>query len=136
MLAAVALRGGGILAVLTRCHQQPGPPGAAGPLVDPTGAIVAAAQNADLLYLQHIVIPTGHLTPPHPSVAVSPAVSPLEPPYRGNLDAAGHRDTAHVDLLVFAKPHSSRVGAGGFDDHPRHDRTAACDPASAQEIPR
>src|SRR2546423_989557 len=56
MLAAAALRGGGILAVLTRGHHQP-TPGAA--LADPTGAIVAAAQNADLLYLQHIVIPTG-----------------------------------------------------------------------------
>ncbi len=134
MLAAVALRGGGILAVLTRCHQPPG--AGRGPLVDPTGAIVAAAQNADLLYLQHIVIPTRPLTPPRPSAAVSPAVSPLEPPYRGNLDAAGHRDIAHVDLLVFAKPHSSRVGAGSFDDHPRHDRPAACDPVSAQEGPR
>ncbi len=136
MLAATALRGGGILAVLTRCHDQPGPPGAPGPLVDPTGAIVAAAQNADLLYLQHIVIPTRPLTPPHPSPTLSPAVSPPEPSYRGNLDTAGHRDITHVDLLVFAKPHSSRVCAGDVDDRPPRDRPAACDPVSAQESPR
>lgn len=59
--AAELLRDGGTLAVITHCdHQQ-------GRLVDPSGSIVASAQNADLLYLQHIValhhpIATGHLT--------------------------------------------------------------------------
>ena len=52
MLAAGMLRGGGILAVLTRVRHT-----ADGALVDATGGIVASAQNADLLYLQHIVIP-------------------------------------------------------------------------------
>ena len=52
------LRGGGILAVLTRVRHT-----ADGVLVDATGGIVASAQNADLLYLQHIVIPAQPLRP-------------------------------------------------------------------------
>ena len=35
--------------------------------MDPTGSVVASAQNADLLYLQHIVIPTRPLA--HPASA-------------------------------------------------------------------
>lgn len=59
--AAELLRDGGTLAVITHCdHQQ-------GRLRDPSGSIVASAQNADLIYLQHIValhhpIAAGHLT--------------------------------------------------------------------------
>lgn len=59
--AAELLRDGGTLAVITHCdHQQ-------GRLRDPSGSLVASAQNADLIYLQHIValhhpITTGHLT--------------------------------------------------------------------------
>lgn len=59
--AAELLRDGGTLAVITHCdHQQER-------LRDPSGSIVASAQNADLIYLQHIValhhpITAGHLT--------------------------------------------------------------------------
>lgn len=49
LAAAGLLRVGGIFAVLTHCDWQ------RGELIDPTGALVAAAQNADLLYLQHII---------------------------------------------------------------------------------
>ena len=105
MLAAIALRGGGILAVLTRCHHQPAPGGA---LVDPTGAIVAAAQNADLLYLQHIVIPTGPLKPPRPH----PTLSPPKPPDRGDPDAHDRHDITHIDLLIFAQPHKYGLHTG------------------------
>jgi hypothetical protein len=105
MLAAVALRGGGLLAVLTRCHRQSAP-GAA--LVDPTGAIVAAAQNADLLYLQHIVIPTGPLLPPRRH----PTVSPPQPPDRRDPDPHGRHDIKHIDLLVFAQPHKDGLRTG------------------------
>jgi hypothetical protein len=80
ILAARTLRSGGILAVLARCRHVRHIPGAdrgvgGGPddargaggaqlrLVDPTGTVVASAQNADLLYLQHIVIPTNPLPP-------------------------------------------------------------------------
>jgi len=110
MLAAVVLRGGGILAVLTRCHHASAPNGA---LVDPTGAIVAAAQNADLLYLQHIVIPTGviptgPLLPPRPH----PTVSPPQPPDHRDPDPHGSHDITHIDLLVFAQPHKDGLPIG------------------------
>jgi hypothetical protein len=49
LLAARLLRVGGILAVLTHSDWSQGE------LVDPTGPVVASAQNADLLYLQHII---------------------------------------------------------------------------------
>jgi hypothetical protein len=49
LLAARLLRVGGILAVLTYSDWS------RGELVDPTGPVVASAQNADLLYLQHII---------------------------------------------------------------------------------
>lgn len=47
--AAGLLRPGGTLAVITHCDRD------GGRLRDPSGSIVAAAQNADLLYLQHVV---------------------------------------------------------------------------------
>lgn len=94
MIAARALRGGGILAVLTRCRRHPGPDGV---LLDPTGAVVASAQNADLLYLQHIVIPADPLRASRPAA----------------VDAAQHarlvgHSIAHADLLVFAQPRALR----------------------------
>lgn len=63
--AAELLRDGGALAVITHGdHRQ-------GRLVDPSGSIVASAQNADLIYLQHIValhhpIAAGRLTRSRP----------------------------------------------------------------------
>lgn len=130
VLAARTLRGGGILVVLTHCHHPrrdahgarhpggraddseddsvgDGVEGRAG-LVDPTGTVVASAQNADLLYLQHIVIPTRPLT--------APAAAPGNPDYPREEMAVQpqhgnpvHRWTrhavAHADLLVFARPH-------------------------------
>ena len=62
--AAVAadLAPGGTLAVLTHSHR------AGGRLFDPTGAVIAALQDADLLYLQHIVIVEHPLSPqPEPT---------------------------------------------------------------------
>lgn len=86
--AAHRLRPGGLLAVLTHTST------AGGRLTDPTGQIVTAAQDADLLYLQHIVvlevpIHDGTLTPPeHPTVTAS---SPAH-------------QRIHADLLVFTRP--------------------------------
>ncbi|WP_418153383.1 hypothetical protein [Actinoalloteichus caeruleus] len=85
---AELLRTGGILAVITHCDRKQGR------LVDPTGSVVAAAQNADLLYLQHIVAVHSH------------------PADVANTDAEhsdgvifGPHVLTHSDVLVFAQPH-------------------------------
>lgn len=95
VFAAQALSAGGILAVLTRCR-----PGRDGRLVDPSGAIVAAAQNADLLYLQHIVIPAGPLRLP-PSRRHDDRTAVRDEDVEG---AGGGGIGGNVDLLVFAQP--------------------------------
>jgi hypothetical protein len=84
--AALQLRLGGVFTVLTHCHWN------SGTLVDPTGPMVAAAQNADLLYLQHIV--AVHLPPNHP---------PLRHATRTGW--GGPHQRVHSDVLVFAQPH-------------------------------
>ncbi|KAA5825421.1 hypothetical protein F1721_32805 [Saccharopolyspora hirsuta] len=100
--AARLLRTGGILAVLTHTDS------AHGELRDPTGDIVAAAQNADLLYLQHIVcllapIRDGGLTP-----------LPADPAAVGDRSPAWFRHRrVHADLLVFAQPHNHHTPAAG-----------------------
>lgn len=107
VLATRALGGGGVLVVLTRTHI-----GADGELVDPTGMIVASAQNADLLYLQHIVVPTAPLTlpvcPPRlPNPSTGDGQLPMPQAGRARSEvpapARGHL-IAHVDLLAFAQP--------------------------------
>ncbi|WP_246868508.1 hypothetical protein [Saccharopolyspora sp. ASAGF58] len=94
-VAARLLRTGGILAVLTHTGT------AQRQLIDPTGSVVAAAQSADLLYLQHIVallVPIRHgrlhtdNDHPHGS-APSASARPVR-----------HR-RVHSDVLVFAQPH-------------------------------
>lgn len=103
-LAARALRLGGVLVVLTHCDHS------GGILVDPTGPMVTAGQNADLLYLQHIVAvhhPPAHLRP-HP---VHPPVGPADP-----RTPAVHRHV-HSDVLVFAQPHDP--DARPTTPHPR-----------------
>jgi hypothetical protein len=103
MIAARALRPGGILAVLTECRTAEDPDAGsrqvhaigdatAAAIDDPTGFVVASAQNADLLYLQHIVIPTAPLTR---LVTVSDAAR------EGSALEAG---VGHIDLLIFLKP--------------------------------
>lgn len=106
LLAARLLRVGGILAVLTHSDWS------RGELIDPTGAVVASAQNADLLYLQHIVAL-------HVPVRGGRFATDLIPdPDRSATDTharAVHRTTVrglpaphrriHSDVLVFAQPH-------------------------------
>jgi hypothetical protein len=89
MLAAGMLRGGGVLAVLSRVRHS-----ADGVLVDATGGIVASAQNADLLYLRHVVIPAQPLRPARATDAVK----------RQAPDLSTVHEVAHVDLVVFARP--------------------------------
>nr|AKC92621.1 hypothetical protein [Amycolatopsis sp. SANK 60206] len=100
LAAARRLTFGGIFAVYTHGDWT------TGRLHDPSRLVIAAAQNADLLYLQHIVtlhtpIRNGRLQPPAASVRL------LE-------DTAVRRDvgspTSHVrvhgDVLVFAQAHA------------------------------
>lgn len=89
-LAAELLRPDGVAAVLTHTDST------GGTLTDPTGPIVTAAQDADLLYLQHIVlllapIHDGALTPAEQAEATGTAPQ-----------AAHHR--IHADLLLFTNP--------------------------------
>jgi hypothetical protein len=97
LLAARLLRTGGILAVLTHSDWT------SGELLDPTGPVVASAQNADLLYLQHIIalhtpIHRGHF---HLAPAAQ-APTRHHTPGHGR-PAAHHRISS--DVLVFAQPH-------------------------------
>ncbi|MEU4767684.1 hypothetical protein AB0H12_30980 [Actinosynnema sp. NPDC023794] len=109
------LRAGGILAVLTHCDWT------SGELTDPTGAVVTAGQNADLLYLQHIVavhapVRDGRLhltdTPPdHHCDGTSDHADTDDAQARARHRAlvrglpAPHR-RIHSDVLVFAQPQS------------------------------
>ncbi|WP_246536117.1 hypothetical protein [Saccharopolyspora endophytica] len=84
--AAAALRAGGMLVVLThhQLHDQQ--------LMDPTGALVTASQDEDLLYLQHVVT----------------LLAPLKELTRSARPAPDGRPSVHsrvhLDLLVFAQP--------------------------------
>ncbi len=101
LLAATRLRQGGILVVYTHSDWT------RGRLADPTGAIVAAAQHADLLYLQHIVVLHTPVEKGRLRAAPSAAVA-------AEYDRARHRATvrglpaphlrAHGDVLAFAQP--------------------------------
>jgi hypothetical protein len=106
LVAARLLRVGGILVVLTHCDWP------AGELIDPSGAVVASAQNADLLYLQHIVVL--HTPVRGGRFADSPPGN-LDGPAAENEARACHRAAVrglpephrriHSDVLVFAQPH-------------------------------
>ncbi|GLY71683.1 hypothetical protein Atai01_83020 [Amycolatopsis taiwanensis] len=106
LVAARLLRVGGILAVLTHSDWSQGE------LIDPTGAVVASAQNADLLYLQHIVAlhapvhGTRFATELLPDVDRSAAERQARAAHRAAVRGlpAPHR-RIHSDVLVFAQPH-------------------------------
>ena len=68
LAAAHALRSGGLLLVLTRSDH-----GAEGRLVDPGGLLVTAAQNADLLYFQHVIAITAPVRDGHLHLHLPPA---------------------------------------------------------------
>ena len=90
LLAARLLRVGGILAVLTHSDWS------SGELLDPTGPLVACAQNADLLYLQHIIAL-------HTRIRHATTVSQT-PGAQGRGFATPHHRISS-DVLVFAQPH-------------------------------
>jgi hypothetical protein len=103
LLAARLLRVGGILVVLTHCDWTQGE------LVDPSGPVVAAAQNADLLYLQHIVAL-------HAPIRHGAFTGELDRPATDEGARAWHRAEVrglpaphrrvHSDVLVFANQQS------------------------------
>lgn len=109
LLAARLLRIGGLLAVLTHSDWS------SGELFDPTGPLVAGAQNADLLYLQHIVAlhtPIRHRQPPIATTAIDTS----EAHERGC--APPHRRISS-DVLVFAPPRDPTTPDGR---HPQQRR--------------
>lgn len=101
LLAARLLRVGGILAVLTHCDWSDGE------LIDPTGAVIASAQNADLLYLQHII--ALHTPVRDGQISAVPDDPTGEREVRARHRAtvrglpASHR-RIHSDVLVFTQP--------------------------------
>lgn len=92
LAAAGALRRRGVLVVLTHCDHQDGV------LIDPGAVLVTAGQNADLLYLQHIVAVRAPIRTDgdHPH----PASPPGEGPDGGA--AAGPHRRVHSDVYVLA----------------------------------
>jgi hypothetical protein len=106
LVAARLLRVGGIFAVITHCDWP------AGELIDPTGAVVASAQNADLLYLQHII---ALHTPVRDGRFAVESLTELDGATGDEQARAAHRAAVrglpaphrriHSDVLVFAQPH-------------------------------
>lgn len=146
MYASGMLRVGGILAVLTRCRHLPSPhPGghAAARLVDPTGSVVASAQNADLLYLQHIVIPTHPLTPaPRPNQRLHTPPEPHHATAHGHGRSPRQRrhPVTHADLLIFGRQGRGHTIPSGPsrspDGEPVRPPTAASRPSPPSEDQR
>lgn len=107
LLAARLLRAGGLLVVLTHCDWSDGT------LLDPTGTIVTAGQNADLLYLQHIV--ALHTPIPDGGTAALAGDGQVHPPCGRTAPTdttRGHRQPhqrIHSDVLVFTQPHDHQL---------------------------
>lgn len=109
LVAARLLRVGGILVVLTHCDWR------LGELTDPTGAVVASAQNADLLYLQHIIalhvpvrdgrLATESLTDPDRAITSAATEEHARTEHRAAVRGlpAPHR-RVHSDVLAFGQP--------------------------------
>ncbi|WP_157187422.1 hypothetical protein [Nocardia vinacea] len=84
-LATDVMAMGGLLVVLSRCRHS-----VSGVLLDPAGSVVAAAQAADLLYLQHII------AAPIAGTTVT-ATAPADPVASGRP----RHVVAHTDAFVF-----------------------------------
>jgi hypothetical protein len=94
--AARALAFGGVLAVYTHSDWS------SGRLIDPSGPMIAAAQNADLLYLQHIV--TLHAPIRNGRLQSTTATDQTDlVPGGQELGAPTAHARAHGDVLVFAQ---------------------------------
>jgi hypothetical protein len=102
LLAARLLRVGGILVVLTHCDWS------TGELMDPSGPVVASAQNADLLYLQHVVALHAPVANGEFSLDLDGRAPERDAHAQHRAGVRGlptpHR-RVHSDVLVFAQPH-------------------------------
>ncbi|MGW3960151.1 hypothetical protein ACWED2_10025 [Amycolatopsis sp. NPDC005003] len=104
--AARVLVFGGILAVYTHTDWS------TGRLIDRSGAMIAAAQNADLLYLQHIVT----LNTPIRNGRVQPPPGPVGPVHDDvgdrapQIGAAAMHTRVHGDVFIFAQAHADAAG--------------------------
>ena len=88
---------GGTLAVLTHSHRN------SGRFIDTSGAVITALQDADLLYLQHIVIVEHPLSPrPEPAQQAIPHIAADDT----TEDAAHGPGRGLVDLTLFVRPGS------------------------------
>ncbi|RBO79604.1 hypothetical protein [Nocardia puris] len=85
-LATEVLAMGGLLVVLSRCRHSD-----SGTLFDPAGPVVAAAQAADLLYLQHIIAAP---------ISGDQITAPADPAPSGTA----RHTVAHTDVFVFLQP--------------------------------
>ncbi|MTE17043.1 hypothetical protein [Nocardia aurantiaca] len=92
-LAARRVAAGGLLVVLSRCRH-----GVHGVLLDPAATVVADAQAADLLYLQHIIAAPVTGT----DIASTAAPSSTQRPEHGH-----RHEISHLDLFVFLNPRAA-----------------------------
>jgi hypothetical protein len=111
LTAAHTLRTGGVLAVLTHSDSRDAT------LIDRTGDVITACQDADLLYLQHIV---ALLVPLRDGgFDLDTSTDDGSESERDTPPSERHR-RIHADLLIFALPfqreHSSPPPAGLFRD--------------------
>lgn len=117
LLAARLLRVGGILVVLTHCDWK------RGELVDPSGPVLASAQNADLLYLQHVVALHAPVRDGELAVELVGRAADENTRTRHRAEVRGlpaPHLRIHSDVLVFAQP-ASPVGSREvtqFQDEP------------------
>lgn len=101
LLAARLLRVGGILVVLTHCDWT------RGTLVDPSGPVVASAQNADLLYLQHIVALHAPVRDGTFAAVLDGRTTDEDARTRHRAQVRGlpaPHQRIHSDVLIFAQP--------------------------------
>lgn len=105
LLGADLLAPAGVLAVLTHSERR------GGRLTDPTGSVVASAQAADLLYLQHIVLLTAPLgaTPTDTRPAAEPGAGRSSTGTRHRVEGIASEGESPagddvIDLLLFLQP--------------------------------
>lgn len=104
-VAARLLRTSGILAVLTHSDRV------GGRLRDPTGTLVTAAQNHDLLYLQHIVVLHTPIRDSHlDTTALTTDQNPARADSAAPPELPGPHHRAHRDLVILAQSNERHPG--------------------------